>query len=185
MAQKCVVGLGNPGSRYELTRHNLGFMVVDRLARLEGLSWRREAFPALGARGFFAGHEVLLVKPQTYMNNSGQCMAPLLEQYALEDILVVYDDMDLDLGRLRLRAKGSAGTHKGMGSVVKAAGEMIPRLRLGIGPPLPTQDPVDFVISPFRPDEIVPAREMVDRAAEAVRTWIAAGIEEAMLRYNG
>ena len=84
--------------------------------------------------------------------------------------------MDLDLGRLRLRAKGSAGTYKGMGSVVKAAGEMIPRLRLGIGPPLPTQDPVDFVISPFRPDEIVPAREMVDRAAEAVRTWIAAGI---------
>ena len=77
MAQKCVVGLGNPGSRLELTRHNLGFMVVDRLARLEGLSWRREKFPALG-RGSFDGHEVLLVKPQTYMNNSGQCMAPLL-----------------------------------------------------------------------------------------------------------
>lgn len=185
MAQKCVVGLGNPGSRYELTRHNLGFMVVDRLARLGGLSWRRKGFPALGAGGLLDGHEVLLVKPQTYMNNSGRCMAFLLEEYPLEDILVVYDDMDLDLGKLRLRAKGSAGTHKGMGSVVKAAGEMIPRLRLGIGPPLPTQDPVDFVISPFRPEEVASMREMVDRAVQAVRTWIVSGMQEAMLEYNG
>ncbi len=184
---KLVVGLGNPGPQYARTRHNLGFMCVDKLAQSRGLRFDRKQAESLVAMGQIDHEPVVLAKPQTFMNQSGKAVAALVRRHgvALRDLLVVYDDLDLPLGTLRLRERGSPGTHNGMRSVVESLGSRdFPRLRLGIGPLPPGVDPVDFVLSPFRPEEQAVVQQAIDLAADAIATWILEGPVVAMNRYN-
>ncbi len=178
-----MVGLGNPGRRYAQTRHNAGFMVADRLAREEGLSFRERGEAALAA--WDGGW---LMKPLTYMNASGRAVAPFVRKKAipLDRLLVVHDDMDLPLGRLRLKRGGSAGGQKGVASIIEALGDAgFDRLRVGIGRPPPGVDPVDWVLSPFWREEAPLLSRVLAAATEAVRTWRARGLKEAQSRFNG
>jgi PTH1 family peptidyl-tRNA hydrolase len=181
-----VVGLGNPGSRYASTRHNIGFMVVDRLAQEGRRAWSsdQETRSQL-ALVELAGSEALLVKPQTYMNNSGEAIRALHLRLGFEpgEILVVMDDFLLDFGCLRLRRKGSDGGHNGLASVIeKMRSQDIPRLRMGLGSPAPGQDSIDYVLAPFGEDEAV--EELVERGCRAVESFVEEGIDTAMNRFN-
>lgn len=179
---RLVVGLGNPGSRYRLTRHNLGFMVVDLLAD----RWRT----ALGGKrheaelgvGEYAGERVVLAKPQTFMNASGESVAKLRRLYRLDprDILAVYDDLDLPFGKMRVRGDGGAGGHNGVASLISVLGKGFPRLRIGIGRPPGGADPVGYVLEPFTPDEAGQLGDVVQRAAESVESWLEVGLEATM-----
>ena len=183
---RVVVGLGNPGSRYQGTRHNLGFRVVDALAARRRQALDREECAALvsEARG------VLLVKPLTYMNRSGYAVRCLLERRGLtpEDMLVIYDEVRLPLGSLRLRGGGDPAGHRGMESIVRnVQTTCMPRLRLGVGAadgPPPADTLADYVLEPFKADEIDPAEKMVGRAADAVEVWLSQGLEAAMNQFN-
>jgi PTH1 family peptidyl-tRNA hydrolase len=180
---RAVVGLGNPGPKYERTRHNIGFLVADHLAA--GAAWSTQ-HNALTARWRRAGEEVLLVKPQTYMNRSGTAVRSLAAEVGSEpaQILVVFDDFLLDFGRLRLRRGGSDGGHNGLASVLQELGsDQVPRLRLGVGPVPDEADDIDFVLAPFGETEDVDG--LVDSGGAAVETWLSEGIEAAMNRFNG
>ncbi|WP_084666981.1 aminoacyl-tRNA hydrolase [Thermanaeromonas toyohensis] len=183
-----VVGLGNPGPLYETTRHNAGFMALDLLADELGINFTREKQGALIGTGQIEGRRVLLVKPLTFMNLSGQAVAGLARWYGIypQDILVLLDDLDLPPGRLRIRPRGSSGGHKGLASVLEALGtEGVPRARIGIGRPPPGKDVVEYVLEPFTNQEWEAVRPILIRAAEAARFWILSGdIEEVMNRYN-
>lgn len=196
-AQRLIVGLGNPGGRYQGTRHNVGFDVAEELARrLEGRPgsngerldrcnadlWRFQLSPT---------QQVLIAMPQTYMNRSGYAVRCLVESYGLEarDILVVYDEIHLPLGRLRLRPQGSPAGHRGLESVLANLGtDKVPRLRLGVapedGPPAGDNLP-DFVLAPFEEGERELVAEMVGRATSACETWVSDGAEAAMQQWNG
>lgn len=183
---KLVVGLGNPGERYAATRHNVGFRVVEELARRRGLALSAFECSSLVA----AGPGLLLAQPQTYMNRSGYAARCLVERRGFEpdDILVVYDEVQLLLGRLRLRPSGSPGGHRGMESIADGlATDQVPRLRLGIGiePPPPGDALPDFVLSPFATQEREAVAEMIARAADACELWLAEGADAAMRRFNG
>jgi PTH1 family peptidyl-tRNA hydrolase len=181
---RLVVGLGNPGRRYRGTRHNVGFRVVDLLARRWGVSLRPEGAAEV-AEARFAGQPVLLAKPLTYMNLSGQAVGELVRRWRIppSSVLVVYDDMDLPTGALRVRARGSAGGHRGVASVLEALGTSeVPRVRVGIG--RPGTDAVDHVLSRFTEAEEPLVAEAVERAAEAVETVLREGIQRAMDRFN-
>ena len=193
----CIIGLGNPGPDYAETRHNVGFRVIDLLAEYHGIRLRRRrplAALAFGGglrsevgQGGIAGRKVLLVKPQTFMNNSGEAAVKVCAHFDLQpqDLLIIYDDLDLPLGTLRLRRTGSAGTHKGMRSVVEHLDtEEIPRLRLGIGLLPPEADAVEFVLSPFPVVEVAVVEEMLGQAAAAVEYFLAEGLEAAMNKFN-
>lgn len=184
-----IVGLGNPGSEYAAHRHNVGFHVVDALARAHGLSFaRHKAAQARVAEGPIEGRSVLVTKPQTFMNLSGKSVVRLARdcQIPPERILVVYDDLDLPLGRLRVRANGGSGGHKGMRSIIDLLGTQdFPRIRVGIDRPPGSMDPADYVLEPFDRDQAEPIKETVQRAVAAVECWLAEGIQEAMDRYNG
>jgi len=183
---RLIVGLGNPGRQYEQSRHNLGFRCVDELARRWGLAVTKRAFRALIASGYAAGQRVLLAKPQTYMNLSGESVGPLMRYYGLPpaDLLVIYDDMDLPLGRIRIRERGSSGGHRGVASIIAALGtDGFPRLRLGIGRP-PGEVAVGHVLGRFVGPEEQLAAETLRRAADAVETILAQGLSAAMNEYN-
>jgi PTH1 family peptidyl-tRNA hydrolase len=181
---KLVVGLGNPGSRYRATRHNVGFQVVEEVAREEGwplrpASWWRSAEGRLNAE------EVVLAQPLTFMNDSGRSVRALTErlQVSQEGMLVVCDDLNIGLGEVRLRRSGSSGGHKGLASIARELqSEGFARLRIGVGPP--RGEVVEFVLSEFSREERPTADRAVVRAAEAVRCWVTVGIEEAMNRFN-
>lgn len=181
-----VVGLGNPGGEYEGTRHNVGFRVVDTLAGERGPFEERSRYLCLGSR--IAGRRALLVKPTTYMNRSGEAVADLLGDRGLRpaDILVVSDDVNLPLGRIRIRRGGSDGGQKGLASVIAEIGTgEFARLRLGVGPiPEGTADLADFVLDRFAANETEGADRMIEEAVSCVRLWAAAGVEGAMGRYN-
>lgn len=181
-----VVGLGNPGSRYAGTRHNIGFMVADRLAAKARGQWSVEhASRSERCTVQVAGREVILVKPQTYMNDSGTAVVALRQQLAFvpEEILVVLDDFLLDFGRLRFRRKGSDGGHNGLASVLESLRTLdIPRLRVGIGSPATGGDPIDYVLSPFGPGEAVD--DLVECSCRAIEVYLEEGIEAAMNRFN-
>lgn len=186
--QKLILGLGNPGDRYRATRHNLGFRVVEEVARRRG---RRLDGEECNAR-IGGDAEVLLAAPQTYMNRSGNAARCLVERHGYEppQLLVVFDDVHLALGQLRLRRGGSPGGHRGMESVLESLGTgQVPRLRLGVAPgeeaEVSGEELVDFVLQPFATDERESVEEMVDRAADACEHWLAHGIEAAMNRFNG
>ncbi len=184
---KLVVGLGNPGARYAKTRHNVGFMVLDRLARKAGVTLTKKQCAALVALGTVAGERVCLAKPQTYMNLSGEAVACLARFYRVSprDLLVIYDDRDLPAGKIRLRERGSAGGHRGMESIIGQLGSSdFPRLRIGIGRP-EEMDAVDHVLGSFSPEERPLMETTLDRAEEAVEVALREGLEAAMNRYNG
>jgi PTH1 family peptidyl-tRNA hydrolase len=183
---KIVVGIGNPGKRYDATRHNLGFRVVDRLAAENGVDLTRRRFDALVGDGAIGAQRVLLVKPQTYVNLSGSAVAPLLRWHrgSLDDLLVVCDDLNLPLGTMRLRRGGGSGGHNGLKSIADCLGsEAFARLRLGISRP-EGPDAVGHVLGRFAPDEAKHAAAAVALAIQAVRLWLDQGIEAAMNEFN-
>jgi PTH1 family peptidyl-tRNA hydrolase len=184
---KVIVGLGNPGPKYAGTRHNVGFEVVDYLAAGPGCSAFREKFEAFVAELKEGDETVLLVKPLTFMNLSGRSVRAVLDFYklAVEDVLVVCDDFNLPLGKLRVRAKGSHGGQNGLRNIQEQLGtDAYARLRIGVGQPDPGEA-VDFVLSRFKPGERAAAEDAVATAAQAVLTWVRSGIEACMNRFNG
>ena len=183
---RLIVGLGNPGKSYERNRHNVGFMVVDALAEAAGTRVQRKLHNALVADVAIADTRVLLAKPQTYMNLSGQAVSQLLSWYKLTpaDVLVIYDDLDLPLGKLRVREQGSAGGHRGMQSVIDHLGSQgVPRIRVGIGRPV-GEAPERYVLKDFLPDEWPIIADAIARATDAVRTTLSEGLVAAMTRFN-
>ncbi len=185
-APKLLVGLGNPGVRYALNRHNAGFLLLDRFAAAHQLSFARRRFNAQLAEGIVAGERVLLAKPQTFMNLSGNAVGKLASFYRIptRDIIVCYDDLDLPFGRIRLRAQGSAGGHHGMESIIAALGTNdFARLRIGIGRPDSRED-VNHVLGNFSGDETRMLDETLARAREALETWLREGIVKAMNEFN-
>ena len=184
-----IVGLGNPGSQYEATRHNVGFRAVAKLADNLGVKIDRAKFQALIGQGTVAGHRVVLMQPQTYMNNSGLAVRQAADFYKVptERVLVLFDDIDLDVGRLRIRGKGSAGGHNGIKSIIACLhSQDFPRIKIGVGAkPHPDYDLADWVLSRFTAQELKSLDPAIDRAAEAVETVLKEGIERAASRYNG
>ncbi len=184
---RAIVGLGNPGPQYAQTRHNVGFMVLDRLAQRWGLSWREEKrFKGLYAERGYQGRKIALLKPQTYMNASGEAAIALLQWHKLppESLLVVYDDLDLPFGKLRLRANGSAGGHNGIKSCLQhLGGDAFGRLRLGIGR-AGDRETVAHVLGTFPPEEARRLPELLDLAVGAIETAIARGLSQAMNEFN-
>lgn len=184
---KLIVGLGNPGMKYARNRHNVGFMVLAQLARSEHVEFNRQRFNAQLAEIKMENERVLLVKPQTYMNLSGSAVGKLAAFYRLPrtSVMVIYDDLDLPFGKMRLRANGSSGGHHGMESIINMlGGNDIPRLRIGIGRPDPKQD-VGHVLGNFSEDEQSILDDVLQRSEKALRVWIKDGIVKAMNEFNG
>ena len=183
-----IAGLGNPGREYRENRHNIGFMALDRLAVRLGLSYSRLESKALLTKGEHQGRRLLLAKPQTYMNLSGQAVGALLRYYKvpLENLLVIYDDVDLPLGSLRLRPGGGSSGQKGMASIIERLGSQdFPRLRVGIGRPPGRMEAAAYVLEDFSRQEAEVLPEILDRSAEAVLTFTVEGLAAAMNRFNG
>ena len=183
-----LVGLGNPGREYKFTRHNAGFLLLDRLAAEAGVAFTRLQFKALVTTARLEGRKLILAKPQTYMNLSGQAVGALMKFYKLppEALLVAYDDVDLPFGTLRMRPKGGAGGHKGMKSIIARLGtQNFPRLRIGIGRPPGRMDAADYVLQRFSADEQAALPAIFDRGVEAIRLFAASGLDAAMNYVNG
>lgn len=184
---KIIVGLGNPGREYSETRHNVGFMTVDLLAQRWEISNWRSRHEALVGEHRIGEEQVLLVKPQTYMNLSGNAVGALARWYKvnLEDIIVIYDDMDLPVGKLRLRTKGSSGGHRGIESLLLQLGkEEFPRVRIGIGRPPQGWQVVDYVLARFTAEESPLISDALKKAADAAEGIVKLGLDKAMNRYN-
>jgi len=181
-----IVGLGNPGKKYENTRHNMGFLTIDRMAEEYGISVDKIKFKALVGEGRIAGQRVVLVKPQTYMNLSGQSVQEIMHFYKedIENLIVIYDDLDIPAGKIRVRKKGSAGTHNGMRNIVQMlADDGFPRIRVGIGGEK-KGDLIDFVIGGVSKSEMELLREATVQASKAAAAIVEKGIEKAMNEYN-
>lgn len=181
-----IVGLGNPGRTHLYNRHNLGFMAVDRLAERHDIELKRVQSKAIVGSGRIAGRAVIIAKPQTFMNLSGEAVRPLVNYYRvpLSNLLVVYDELDIPFGVIRLREKGGPGGHNGMRSLIQHLGNEFARLRLGIGRPPGRMDPAAFVLQDFGRDELPLASEMLSTAVEAIESFIRDGIDLAMSRWN-
>jgi PTH1 family peptidyl-tRNA hydrolase len=182
-----IVGLGNPGREHAGNRHNAGFQCINRLAEAHGMSFTRRQARARVVQGKIGGYRVLLAKPQTFMNLSGESVSQLARFYKIApaDVLVLYDDLDLPLGKIRLRPDGGAGGHKGMRSIIQYLGtEDFPRLRLGIGRPPGQMDPVDYVLSDFSTDERADMELAFERAVAAIECFLDEGIEATMNAFN-
>ncbi len=183
-----IVGLGNPGNKYENTRHNVGFRVIDILSQKHGIKVDRLRHKALIGDGSIKEERVLLVKPQTFMNLSGECVRDIVEWYKLpaENIIVIYDDVDLPVGTVRIRPKGSSGTHNGMKSVIyQLQSDEFPRIRIGIGKAPEGWDLADYVLSRFGGNESEMIGKSIEKAADAVTAMITDGVAAAMNLYNG
>lgn len=182
-----LVGLGNPGKEHRHNRHNVGFMAIDALAAKHGLTLGRVQNKAIVGDGRVAGRSVIMIKPQTFMNRSGDAVGPLARYYrvAPEHILVIYDDIDLPPGTVRLREKGGSGGHNGMKSIIQHLGQDFPRLRLGVGRPSGRMPPAAYVLQDFGRDEQEVLEAMMGQAMQAVETYLVDGIELAMSRHNG
>ena len=181
-----IAGLGNPGKKYENTRHNMGFLVVDRLAEKNNIKVNKIKHKALVGDGFISGRKALLVKPQTYMNLSGESLREVVSYYdvEMENVIVIYDDFDLETGTLRIRKKGSAGSHNGMKSVIyQLQSQDFPRIRIGIGKS-GGLDWKDFVLGKVGSGDKEIMEEVIDRAADAVMCILEKGIDKAMNEYN-
>ncbi len=184
---RLIVGLGNPDPEYQWTPHNLGFMAVDELANRGGIRVERPEGKALVGKGKLAGEDVLLAKPQTYMNLSGISVRELLEKYELSpaDLLVMWDEVQLPFGTIRIDRKGSGGSHNGANSVISAVGtQEFSRIRLGCGPDHPLSSRKEFVLRPMKKAELEEAAEMIGKAGDAVEMILGKGIEPAMNIFN-
>jgi PTH1 family peptidyl-tRNA hydrolase len=178
-----IVGLGNPGAEYAQSRHNVGFMVVETIARRWNIAWRHAGAALRVGNGEVAGHPVLLVEPQTYMNRSGEA----LTQYpraADDELVVVYDDLDLPSGRIRVRQRGGSAGHRGVASMLEYLGDEFARVRVGIGRPPEGDDPSDYVLAPLSGAELTALRAAVERASDAVECVVSQGPRAAMDRFN-
>lgn len=184
---KLIVGLGNPGARYEKTRHNIGFMVLDSLVSCYQLSINKKQCSSLLGQGFIEGEKVLLAKPQTYMNRSGEAVLEIINYYRdiIEDLIVIHDDLDLDFGRLRFKRNGGSGGHNGLKSITQLLNSSeYSRLKIGIGrPPIPMKTE-DYVLGSFleRERKILP--EIIKTSLEGLEAWCSGGIDEAMNKFN-
>lgn len=185
--QHLLVGLGNPGAQYERTRHNAGFMVTDALASKWGAEWKAWQNLGVYAKVNWEGHEVFLLKPSTYMNESGRAVSSLARFFKIlpQNLLVCFDDVSLDVGQIRLRKSGSAGGQNGMKSVIAQMGTQdIPRLRVGIGPKPEKFDLANFVLSNFPKSDIPALETALDHACSAAELMLSDGLEKAMNKYN-
>lgn len=184
-----IVGLGNPGREYQNTRHNVGFRCAEALIKTHGLSFdAKKKSKAKTAEGLIAEKRVLIAKPQTYMNLSGTSVQGLATFYKIppECILVIFDDLDLPSGTLRIRQKGGSGGHRGLTDIIQRLGtQNFPRIRFGIGRPPGKMDPADYVLQPFDKAETLLIEQTIERAIKAVEIWLMEGIDIAMNRYNG
>jgi PTH1 family peptidyl-tRNA hydrolase len=185
---KLIVGLGNPGIEYQFTPHNIGFLVLDRIAEQHGTRIGNRHCRALTGRTEIAGQPALLAKPETYMNLSGMAVRELVAEYEADpqrDLVVVYDELDLPFGRIRIRERGSSAGHKGMASIIGALGtEEITRVRLGIAPEHEVRDGAGFVLSQFKKSQYETLDQVLDTAAEAITVILSEGAGAAMSRFN-
>jgi len=185
---KLIVGLGNPGIEYQFTPHNIGFLAVDRIAEQCGVMIDNRHCKALTARTRIGNEEVLLAKPETYMNLSGMSVLELARKYSAEperDVLVIYDELDLPLGMIRVRARGSSAGHNGMQSIINALqSEEIARIRIGVAPDDPRKGGAKYILAPFRKSMLKPLDEALDLASKAVEVIVNEGISTAMNRFN-
>lgn len=182
-----IIGLGNPGSKYAGTRHNIGFEFIDKLADAMSVRMGPGKGPFHVGKGNHAGHSIYLIKPTTYMNNSGDAVRQAINWYKedIDNCLVCYDDLDLEVGTIRLRPSGSAGGHNGIKDIIQKLGtNAFPRLRIGIGNDFPRGQQVQHVLSPFSEDERKVIESTLDKALEASFCFIRDGIEEAMNKFN-
>ena len=183
-----IVGLGNPEPEYSNTRHNMGFNTINLLANEYKIELNKSKFKGIYGIGEIENQKVILLKPQTYMNLSGETLIDIYNYYKVdpENIVVIYDDIDLDVGKIRIRKKGSAGTHNGMRSIIKCLGlSDFPRIRVGVSRPRPGQDLADFVLSRFRKEESDDLQVGLEKAAKSVDCMIRENIDKAMNQYNG
>ena len=185
---KLIVGLGNPGIEYQFTPHNMGFLAVDRIAEQCGVRISNRHCRAQTARANLAGHDVVLAKPETYMNLSGMSVRELVREYGSQpeqDLLLLYDEMDLPFGTLRVRPRGRSAGHNGVESVIGALGtQEIARIRMGVAPEYPVNDGATYVLSQFKKAQYPVLDQVLDSAAEAVNVVLAEGIQAAMNRFN-
>jgi len=184
---RIVVGLGNPGPAYAISRHNFGFLAVDAFAERHGFSFTRQKFKAKIASGIVQGEPILLAKPQTFMNLSGDAVGPLVRFYdlPLSAVLIVYDDIDLPFGKIRLRSSGTHGGHRGMKSVIAALGTFeIPRLRLGIREETAAGNLRDYVLQPFSVEERAELPQLLEKASRAIEAVLLEPFERVMNQYN-
>ena len=182
-----IVGLGNPGKKYEHTRHNAGFEVIDILADRMGINVEESKHKGLLGRGMLEGQKVVLVKPQTFMNLSGECVREAADFYkaAEDEIIVIYDDISLDPGQLRIRAKGSAGGHNGIKNIIAQLGtQVFPRVKVGVGEKPRMMDLADYVLSRFSKEDQGKMDDAFKEAADAVAMMVSQGVEPAMNKYN-
>lgn len=185
---KIIVGLGNPGKQYEATRHNIGFHVIDELANRLSVPLSQSKFNGMYGITHIGAEKVMLLKPLTYMNLSGECIVPMMDYFEVEDedIVVIYDDLDLQVGKLRLRQKGSAGGHNGIKSIIQHLGtQEFNRIRIGIDRPKNGMKVPDYVLSRFSEEEIEEMRAAVKKSADACEDWISKKFLEVMNKFNG
>ena len=182
-----IAGLGNPEPEYANTRHNMGFDVINKLAKENDISLNRTKFNAIYGTGIIENEKVILIKPQTFMNNSGEAVVEFVNFYKepLEHVIIIYDDMDTEIGKIRVRAKGGPGSHNGMKSLVyELKSEDFPRIRVGIGKPVNEFDRIDYVIGRIPDEEFIELKRGEEKAAEAVKYWIKNGIDNTMNVFN-
>jgi PTH1 family peptidyl-tRNA hydrolase len=187
LAVKVVLGLGNPGKKYVQTRHNLGFLVLEQIAAENRVAVKRKKLGSLIGEWRTSAEQVLLVKPQTFMNRSGEAVSDLLLHFpfTVADLIVIHDDLDLPFGRIRIRRGGGAGGHRGVMSIMETLGEEdFFRVRVGIGRPPAGVDPTDYVLEPFSPEERLTLEQVVSRAANAVDCLLKEGPQRAMEKFN-
>ena len=186
---KIIAGLGNPTKEYEGTRHNIGFSVIDKLADKYNISMNEKKHKAICGKGMIEGEKVILLKPQTYMNLSGESVVDAVNFYKVdpeEDVIIIYDDIDLDVGKLRIRAKGSAGGHNGMKNIIAHLGtQVFPRIRVGVGAKPKDWDLADYVLGRFPKEELPEIEAGRETACEAVKIIVSQGAGAAMNRING
>lgn len=184
---KLIVGLGNPGKQYEQTRHNVGFMVVDKLSKELSIPLDRTKFNGIYGIGHVSGEKVILLKPLTYMNLSGECIRPLMDYYEINDdeMVVIYDDLDLPVGKIRLRTKGSAGGHNGIKSMILHLGtQQFNRIRVGVDRPHNGMKIADYVLADFTRDEEQGINEAIDRTTNACEKWLSTSFVQVMNDFN-
>ncbi|MFX3624204.1 MAG: aminoacyl-tRNA hydrolase [Ectobacillus sp.] len=184
---KLIVGLGNPGREYELTRHNVGFLVIDELAKRWGIELNQQKFKGLYGSGVISGEKVFLLKPLTYMNLSGESIRPLMDYYRInvEDVIIMYDDLDIPVGKLRLRMKGSAGGHNGVKSAIAHLGtQEFNRIRIGIDRPKNGMKVVDYVLGRFTPEELPAVQQAIEKSADACEEWLKTPFLQVMNTFN-
>lgn len=184
---KCIIGLGNPGRKYKKTRHNIGFLVVDELVKRQNITLSKDKFKCQYEMDMLQQEKVLFVQPQTFMNLSGEGVRPLIDYYniAVEDIVVIYDDLDLPVGKIRLREKGGHGGHNGIRSLIEHLGtKEFKRIRVGIGRPTNAQPIVNYVLKPFAKEEADDVNHAIMIAADATETWVDKSFNDAMNHFN-